>query len=276
VVAAFGEPGEGNALAWLLLLDSGKYVQSSIERSFQIQKDLPVATWVSNHLQRRDPLGAVISREFLGMKKTNSPEKSNIIFSFKTKFQAKTAIETVYFILDADKVWKPEHYGFEIATEEMEKTFSSIAYGTALKEGAEFRKTQLEVDSAFRSAVTWLSILDSGQYAKSHAMASELFKKSVTLAQWEKGVTEARKPFGKWPSRNWKTSSFAKILPGVPAGEYQVLIFETDFSEKKGVIETVTFVKEKDNTWKAAGYFIRPADSVAPVAPPASVPAKKI
>jgi hypothetical protein len=33
--------------------------------------------------------------------------------------------------------------------------------------------------------------------------------------------------------------------------------FDTSFENKKSAVETVTFMREKDGTWKAAGYYIK-------------------
>ena len=47
-----------------------------------------------------------------------------------------------------------------------------------------------------------------------------------------------------------------KSVPGMPDGEYLIIQFDSDFENKKGVVETVTTMKE-DGVWKPMGYFIR-------------------
>ena len=45
---------------------------------------------------------------------------------------------------------------------------------------------------------------------------------------------------------------------GVVKGEWVIMQFESSFENLKSATETVTFTKEADGTWKAAGYLIRP------------------
>jgi hypothetical protein len=58
-------------------------------------------------------------------------------------------------------------------------------------------------------------------------------------------------------SRKLSSARNARSLPGAPDGNYVVMQFDTNFSNKKSAVETVTFVQEKDGKWKAAGYYIK-------------------
>ncbi|HEX9454853.1 MAG TPA: DUF4019 domain-containing protein, partial [Candidatus Binatia bacterium] len=40
-------------------------------------------------------------------------------------------------------------------------------------------------------------------------------------------------------------------------GNYFVMQFDASFGNKKGAVETVTFMQEKDGKWRAAGYYIK-------------------
>jgi hypothetical protein len=66
-----------------------------------------------------------------------------------------------------------------------------------------------------------------------------------------------RKPLGKVVSRKIAKTQEATSLPGAPDGKYVVLQFSTSFHNKKSAVETLTFMLDKDRTWRAAGYFIR-------------------
>lgn len=46
-------------------------------------------------------------------------------------------------------------------------------------------------------------------------------------------------------------------LPGAPDGEHVVMTFSTRFADKAEAVETVTFSRQADGTWRATGYFIR-------------------
>ena len=70
-------------------------------------------------------------------------------------------------------------------------------------------------------------------------------------------MTGARKPFGATKKRSPKAAQFARSLPGAPDGEYVVMQFDTAFEQKAAAVETVTAAREKDGSWKIAGYFIK-------------------
>ena len=95
--------------------------------------------------------------------------------------------------------------------------------------------------SATNAAQSWLVQIDSGNYAKS----------------WTDALNGSRKPLGKLVSRKLNKAQSASSIPSAPDGNYVVMQFDTSFSNKKGAVETVTFVQEKDSKWKAAGYYIK-------------------
>jgi len=111
--------------------------------------------------------------------------------------------------------------------------------------------------SATNAAQSWLVQIDSGNYAKSWKETSAYFQGAVTEKNWTDALNGTRKPLGKLVSRKLNKAQSASSLPGAPDGNYVVMQFDTSFSNKKGAIETVTFVQEKDSKWKAAGYYIK-------------------
>lgn len=110
---------------------------------------------------------------------------------------------------------------------------------------------------AERAASTWLALVDAGRYAESWTAAARLFRDQVASEQWEKAVRSAREPLGKLQSRSLRNAEFTRTLPGAPDGEYVVLLFDSVFENKKGAVETVTPMKDKDGQWRVAGYFVR-------------------
>lgn len=113
------------------------------------------------------------------------------------------------------------------------------------------------VAKAKESAKTWLSLTDAGKYGPSWDQAAAYFQAAVTRSAWEKALTSARKPLGILKTRNEKAAQFTRTLPGVPDGEYVVMQFDSVFEKKAAAVETVTATKEKDGSWKIAGYFIK-------------------
>lgn len=107
------------------------------------------------------------------------------------------------------------------------------------------------------SAQSWLAQIDSGNYAKTWKEASAYFRGAMTEKSWGDALNGARKPLGKLISRKLTKTQHAQSLPGAPDGNYVVMQFATSFENKKDAVETVTFMREKDGKWKAAGYYIK-------------------
>jgi hypothetical protein len=111
--------------------------------------------------------------------------------------------------------------------------------------------------AAAAGAVQWLVMVDAGQYAKSWQEAAGYFRNAITRDSWEQSVGAVRKPLGKVVSRNVKSMTYAKSLPGAPDGEYVVVQFETVFEHKASAVETVTPMLDSDGRWRVSGYFIQ-------------------
>lgn len=111
--------------------------------------------------------------------------------------------------------------------------------------------------AARTAAQSWLSQIDSGNYARSWKDSSVYFQGAVTEKNWTDALNGTRKPLGKLTSRKLGKAQSATSLPGAPDGNYVVMQFNTSFSNKKDAVETVTFMQEKDGKWKAAGYYIK-------------------
>jgi len=111
--------------------------------------------------------------------------------------------------------------------------------------------------AATAAAPAWLKQIDAGNYAASWRDASVSFKGAVTEKGLVDALSRARKPLGPLVSRKLTTAQSATSLPGAPDGNYVVMQFDSSFANKKSAVETVTFMKEKDGKWKAAGYYIK-------------------
>lgn len=111
--------------------------------------------------------------------------------------------------------------------------------------------------AAVSAAQTWLTLTDGGNYPSSWKEASSYFRGAVTEQSWGASMEGFRKPLGKLVNRKIMRTQESTSLPGAPDGRYVVMFFETSFEKKKAVVETVTFMLEKDGKWRAAGYFIK-------------------
>ena len=109
---------------------------------------------------------------------------------------------------------------------------------------------------AIDSAMRWLSVIDSGEYAKSWDHAAPFFKEQLSSDQWVDALNQVRKPLGKAKLRALNSATPHSSLPNALDGEYMVITLVTDFDNKPTSIETVTFVKY-ELEWRAVGYFIK-------------------
>ncbi len=116
---------------------------------------------------------------------------------------------------------------------------------------------QEAVNEAVDAAVSWLEMIDAGEYGKSWEHSAELFKASLSMEKWEQALGAVRKPLGGLKERKVKSTKYATSLPGAPDGEYVVIQFATSFTNKKSSIETVTPMKDPDGVWRVSGYYIQ-------------------
>lgn len=106
------------------------------------------------------------------------------------------------------------------------------------------------------SVVKWLEVVDSGEYVESWNKAAPSFQTQISSVQWQQVLEKVRAPLGKVMTREVTTSKSQASLPGVPDGEYIVVVFSTSFEHKNAATETVTVSKVNDD-WRTVGYFIK-------------------
>jgi DNA-binding CsgD family transcriptional regulator len=102
-----------------------------------------------------------------------------------------------------------------------------------------------------RSARHWLELGDQGRWKDAYLGTSTSFRTSNTLELWTETAEKARPPLGALVSR---TALSKESVPAPPAGVV-VVKFRTDFANKKGVIETVSLVREGFE-WKVVGIYL--------------------
>jgi Protein of unknown function (DUF4019) len=110
--------------------------------------------------------------------------------------------------------------------------------------------------AALTSAIAWLTLADGGKYSETWDQAATYFKDRLTKDQWIASLKGGRTPLGKVLSRKLKSKMYTKSLPGVPDGEYVVIMYDTQFENKKSAVETITPMLDKDGKWRVAGYLI--------------------
>jgi len=107
----------------------------------------------------------------------------------------------------------------------------------------------------------WLKEIDQSQYPQSWKDASASFQKAVTSDQWTTALNGVRTPLGKCKDRKLASSLHQTEVPGPTGtikGDFVIAQFNSSFENLAYAIETVTFEKAADGTWKASGYYIKP------------------
>ena len=125
---------------------------------------------------------------------------------------------------------------------------------TASPQGSSADTPEAAAESA---ALTWLGLVDAGDYAQSWVTGAEYFRNSILQSQWVTSVSHVRGSLGGLKSRRLVSAKFARSLPGAPDGEYVVIQFTTSFDGKAVATETVTPMKDPDGHWRVSGYYIR-------------------
>ena len=140
--------------------------------------------------------------------------------------------------------------------------FATVALGFILRpvRGAEPPSSDPKV-VANGVMLDWLKEMDDGKYEQSWKDASPEFQQAITS---EKGVAQLgpiRKTLGRCTERKLASASAQSNLPspsGPKSGDFILAQFETSFEGLKYTVETVTFVKTADGTWKGVGYYVKP------------------
>ena len=137
------------------------------------------------------------------------------------------------------------------------KTLAALALAAAITALSAWADEEVDTAPAMNAAQGWLVNVDTGRYAQSWEEASAFFRESILKVQWQTAVDAARAPLGPVVARKLRSATYTHALPGAPAGDYVVIQFDTRFENRPLSVETVTPMREKDGSWKVAGYFIR-------------------
>ncbi len=104
-----------SSVAWLALVDSGKYADSWQESSSLFKAHVSQEQWKNMVGATRDPLGKVTSRKLKSATYTKTlpgaPDGDYVVIQYETSFEHKqSAMETVTPMLDKDGKWRVSGY----------------------------------------------------------------------------------------------------------------------------------------------------------------------
>ena len=105
---------------------------------------------------------------------------------------------------------------------------------------------------------TWLQEIDQNKYAQSWTDSAAGFQKAISQDNWVAALNKVRTPLGHCKERRLASASLQTDPEGAEKGDYIMAQFDTSFDGLKYAVETVSFMKAPDGSWKAIGYFIKP------------------
>ena len=97
--------------------------------------------------------------------------------------------------------------------------------------------------TASEAALAWIALLDREQWADSWTMAGSLFRTQVTQTDWASTVASVRASVGPVVSRTQTSVTPSTTLPGLPAGDYEVIQYRTVFHDKADSVETAVMMR---------------------------------
>ena len=102
-----------------------------------------------------------------------------------------------------------------------------------------------------RAIRDWLAVMDRGDYARSWELAAPYFQSTIKKEDWVGKGQSIRRPLGAVHSRELSGMHFTE-------GTRVQAKFKAVFDNLSAAIETVTFTRQAEGSWKAIGYLIRP------------------
>ncbi|MBV9550185.1 MAG: DUF4019 domain-containing protein [Alphaproteobacteria bacterium] len=99
-------------------------------------------------------------------------------------------------------------------------------------------------------AKQWLTLVDDSNYSDGAKQMGAQARKADIAA-----LPALRSPLGAVSSRALKDVKLTATNPGMPAGQYAVVRFDSNFAHRANTVETVTLAMEK-GAWTVVGYRI--------------------
>jgi hypothetical protein len=110
--------------------------------------------------------------------------------------------------------------------------------------------------AAERQALGFLSYLDNGRFADSYAYTGMLIRTQLDRESFAAKVEKTRAGFGALQGREMIDASYTNSVPGAPEGQYVILHYHANFTNRPDEVETVTLAFAK-GYWRIVGYYIK-------------------
>jgi hypothetical protein len=117
---------------------------------------------------------------------------------------------------------------------------------------AEKRANEMDARTA---ALNWLQLLDDGDYEEAFEFEAQDFRMYRTQSQFVRFMQARRAPFGKMIERKFIGAAHVERFVGAPEGNYESVLFKTNFERKNPTAERVILIKQEVG-WRVIDYRI--------------------
>jgi hypothetical protein len=131
---------------------------------------------------------------------------------------------------------------------------SILLAGCASHSASRAEKRANEND-ARTAALHWLQLLDDGDYEEAFEFEAQDFRMYRTQAQFVRLMQARRAPFGKMIERKFIGAAHVEKFVGAPEGNYESVLFKTNFERKNPTAERVILIKQEVG-WRVIDYRI--------------------
>ena len=117
---------------------------------------------------------------------------------------------------------------------------------------AEKRANETDARAA---ALHWLQLVDDGDYEEAFEFEAQDFRMYRTQSQFVRLMQARRAPFGKTIDRKFIGAAHVEKFVGAPEGNYESVLFKTNFEHKNPTAERVILIKQLIG-WRVIDYRI--------------------
>jgi hypothetical protein len=107
------------------------------------------------------------------------------------------------------------------------------------------------------AAEEFVALIDLGLFSESWDEGDHLLQIRTSRPDWISNLTLNHSLFGWVIERRPKLTSYRGSLPGLPDGDYVIVVFESFFEKKRSAIETVIMVLDEEGEWRSTGYTLK-------------------
>lgn len=174
----------------------------------------------------------------------SAPPGEYVVVQFLSRFESTDSIpETVTLKLEDDGTWRVAVW----------RVRAQLASSRPATDSAAVLERQ-GVEAAF----DWVTLLDQGLFRESWEVASDTLRASISVDDWIRMLTDSRQPLGMPVVRVVREGRYMERIPGLPDGDYVIVVFSGDFENDASAAELVQLGRQPDGSWKVMGYYIQP------------------